>query len=114
MVTNITSLTGNGLKDWLIQRVSALYLTAYFIYMCVFFWVHPHFDYAQWDQLFRGTCFQITTEVALFAFIFHSWIGIWTVIGDYIKRAFLRLSVQMSVTIWLFALLTWGSIIIWR
>ena len=32
MVTNITSLTGNGLKDWLIQRVTAVYLAECFFH----------------------------------------------------------------------------------
>lgn len=29
MVANVTSLTGNGLKDWLVQRVTAVYFAAY-------------------------------------------------------------------------------------
>lgn len=29
MVNNVTSLTGNGLKDWLIQRVTAVYFAVY-------------------------------------------------------------------------------------
>ena len=37
MVTNVTSLTGNGLKDWLIQRVTAVYFAIYVLYLLAYF-----------------------------------------------------------------------------
>lgn len=37
MVTNVTSLTGNGLKDWLIQRVTAVYFAVYTIFIIGFY-----------------------------------------------------------------------------
>lgn len=36
MVNNVTSLTGNGLKDWLIQRVTAVYFAAYLIFIWIY------------------------------------------------------------------------------
>lgn len=38
MVNNVTSLTGNGLKDWLIQRVTAVYFAAYLIFYLDLYW----------------------------------------------------------------------------
>lgn len=97
MVTNITSLTGNGLKDWLIQRVTAVYFAFYTVYLVLFFMAHPHLTYDVWHKLFICIGFQIATAVALIAFVLHAWIGIWTVTTDYIKCTSIRILVQLMV-----------------
>jgi succinate dehydrogenase / fumarate reductase membrane anchor subunit len=113
MVNNITSLTGNGLKDWLIQRVTAIYFAAYLFFLLGFFLRHPHLDFEQWHQLFANSLFQIATAVSLLALTLHSWIGIWTVTTDYLKCTAVRLSIQMLVALGLLTQLIWGLIIVW-
>lgn len=113
MVANITSLTGNGLKDWLIQRVSALYLAAYSLFLLGFLLLHPHLDYTQWHTLFMHLGFKIATVLCFFLISLHAWIGIWTVTTDYIKCTVVRLSVQLAVALGLFAQVIWGIMIAW-
>ena len=113
MVTNVTSLTGNGLKDWLIQRVTAVYFGAYVLFLAAFVLMHPHLAYFQWQALFACMWFKIATITAFFAFSFHAWIGIWTVTTDYLKCTILRLSVQMAVAAVLIAQVIWGVMIVW-
>ncbi|HRD68906.1 MAG: succinate dehydrogenase, hydrophobic membrane anchor protein [Legionella sp.] len=112
MVTNVTSLTGNGLKDWLIQRVTAVYFAVYVFFIFGFLLSHPNLDYAQWHQLFANKVFQLATAISLLALSLHSWIGIWTVTTDYIKCTAIRLSVQMLVVLWLLSQFIWGLMII--
>ncbi len=113
MVTNITSLTGNGLKDWLIQRFSALYFAAYSLFLLGYIIVHPHMDYSQWYALFHCGVFQIASVVALLMLTLHTWIGIWTVTTDYIKSTAIRLTIQILVFFFLLAQLVWGLMIVW-
>ncbi|MGC1182918.1 succinate dehydrogenase, hydrophobic membrane anchor protein [Legionella sp.] len=113
MVTNVTSLTGNGLKDWLIQRITALYFAMYTVFILGFLLLHPALRYEQWHALFACSLVQIATAIALLAFTLHAWIGIWTVTTDYMKCTVLRLSVQMLVVLWLFSQLIWGLMILW-
>lgn len=113
MVTNVTSLTGNGLKDWLIQRVTAVYFAAYVIFLFVFFLSHPDLNFEQWHALFANILVQIATAIALFALSLHAWIGIWTVTTDYMKCTAIRLSVQLLVVLWLFSQFIWGLMIVW-
>ena len=113
MVTNVTSLTGNGLKDWLIQRVTAVYFAVYVFFMLGFLVSHPALSYEQWHALFAHSIVQIATIIALLALSMHTWIGIWTVTTDYMKCTVLRLSVQMVVILWLLSQLIWGFIILW-
>ena len=113
MVTNVTSLTGNGLKDWLIQRVTAVYFAAYSFFIIGFLLLHPELSFTQWHELFSNILFQIASMIALFALSLHAWIGIWTVTTDYMKCTVLRLSVQMLVGLWLLSQFIWGLMILW-
>jgi len=113
MVSNVTSLTGNGLKDWLIQRVTAVYFAIYSFFLMGFFIVHPHMLYSQWHMLFHTPWFQIASVLALLAFLLHAWIGIWTVTTDYIKCMVLRLSLQLLVALLLLGQFVWGLMIVW-
>ena len=113
MVTNITSLTGNGLKDWLIQRVTAVYFAAYSLFLLGYLIAHPDLQFASWHALFHGLVFQIASVLALLMLTLHAWIGIWTVTTDYIKCTVIRLSVQVVVFLILLSQFVWGLMIVW-
>jgi succinate dehydrogenase / fumarate reductase membrane anchor subunit len=113
MVTNVTSLTGNGLKDWLIQRITAVFFAVYTFFLLGYLLLHPALNYEQWHTLVANPIVQIATAIALLALTLHAWIGIWTVTTDYMKCTVLRLSVQMIVLLWLLSQLIWGFMILW-
>jgi len=113
MVTNVTSLTGNGLKDWLIQRVTAVYFIGYSLFLLGYLVMHPHMQYSQWRVLFDCVYFQIASAIVVFAFLLHTWIGLWTVTTDYLKCTALRLSVQLLVLLALLGQFVWGLMIVW-
>jgi succinate dehydrogenase / fumarate reductase membrane anchor subunit len=113
MVNNVTSLTGNGLKDWLIQRATAVYFAIYIIFLFGFLLSHPNLNFEQWHALFANHMFQIATAIGLLAFSLHTWIGIWTVTTDYIKCTAIRLSLQLMVVLGLLGQFIWGLMIVW-
>jgi succinate dehydrogenase / fumarate reductase, membrane anchor subunit len=113
MVTNVTSLTGNGLKDWLIQRVTAVYFGFYVLFLMGFIVNHPQLAYYQWQSLFACSWFKIATIMAFFAFVLHAWVGLWTVTTDYLKCTIARLLIQIAVASVLGAQLIWGVMIVW-
>lgn len=113
MVASVTSLTRNGLRDWLIQRVSAVIVAAYSIFLLVFFFTHCPLSFEQWQSLFSNTWMKIASVMTLLALLAHAWIGVWTIATDYIKVIWLRLVFHMMVIILLFAALIWGIIILW-
>lgn len=114
MVTNVTSLTGNGLKDWLIQRITAIYFAGYGIFLIAFFLIHPDLNYEIWHALLACLYFKIATVMALAAFSLHAWIGLWTVTTDYLSCLALRLTVQVLIIGSLISQFTWGLLILWR
>lgn len=113
MVTDVTSLTGNGLKDWLIQRVSAIYLALYMLFLLGYLLMHTSLKYDNWHALFQLQAMQIASVIALFLLLLHAWIGIWTVTTDYIKRTVVRVPVQVLVALFLGSQFLWGFMIVW-
>jgi len=51
-VTSIASFGRNGLYDWVIQRISALVIAAYFVFLVYFIASNPDLTYEQWRGLF--------------------------------------------------------------
>ena len=113
MVTSVTSLTGNGLRDWLIQRVSAVYLFGYILALLSYFGMHRHLDYVQWTAFFHCNVVKIATVLALWLLVLHAWLGIWTVTTDYLRQMGLRVTVQVLVALFLISQFIWGLMIIW-
>lgn len=113
MVSNVTSLTGNGLKDWLVQRVTAVYFAGYSLFLLFFLLFHPHISYDSWSELFQCLWFKVASVIALLALSLHTWVGIWTVTTDYLKNTGVRILVQMGVLTWLLGQFIWGLMIMW-
>lgn len=100
-MVSITSLTGNGLKDWLIQRLTAVYMLIYGLCFIVCIMRHSPMEYGIWHDMFSCVWMKTATVIAVIAFSLHAWIGIWTVTTDYIKSCTLRLTTQIVVMAWL-------------
>lgn len=113
MVKSILAFGQNGVSDWLWQRVSAVILGTYFSFIFLYIVLHPGVDFAMWQTLFHYTTMRIFTLLALLSLLIHSWVGIWTVITDYIKCFVLRLFLQTAVVLALIIYLFWGIQILW-
>ncbi len=113
MVENVTSLTGNGLKDWLIQRITAIILAAYALFLFAYILICSPLSFAQWQGLFSHGLMRVFTVLALLSLVYHSWVGLWTIFTDYIKCSYLRLLLQTLVVMVLLGYLIWGIDIVW-
>lgn len=113
MVTNVTSLTGNGLKDWWIQRVTAVYFLLYSLFLFGFFVTHRAITFPEWQALFHCSLMKVATILALLAFCLHAWIGIWTVTTDYLKCTVIRFSLQCMVMLLILGEFIDGLMMMW-
>ncbi len=120
MVTSVTSFGRSGLYDWLIQRVTAVVLAAYVIFLTVYIVLNPELTYEQWTNLFAQLWMRVFSLVALFSFISHAWIGLWSVLTDYLterlmggKATVLRIFAQMILGGVSVTYLIWGIEILW-
>jgi succinate dehydrogenase / fumarate reductase membrane anchor subunit len=113
MANYVTSLTGNGLKDWLLQRISAVYLLVYTVFLVAFCAMHAPLTLVVWQALFACHVMKVATLIAFLMIMLHAWIGLWTVMTDYIKCAMLRLVLLSVLAFWLLAQFIWGIFILW-
>ncbi len=102
MVRNVTSFTGNGVADWLLQHISAVVLMLYTVFMVVYFLAASEWTYDAWVGLFSQGWMKIFTLLTMVAFVAHAWIGVWTATTDYLKNTSVRLLVQLAVAFTLF------------
>lgn len=118
MVTAVTNMGRSGLSDWLMQRVSAVILLAYFLFLggVLLYGV----DYLSWKALFSQTWVKIFSLMALLSLGAHAWVGLWSVITDYFTERMmgqagniLRLVLQMACGLTMFIYVVWGIQILW-
>lgn len=113
MVASVTSFGRNGLYDWMMQRVSAVILALYTVFILGFMFLNPDLNYAQWSAFFEQTYVRIFTLLALLSFGAHAWVGLWTISTDYIKATVYRFLFQMLSGLIMFAYVVWGVQILW-
>ncbi|MDP0563112.1 MAG: succinate dehydrogenase, hydrophobic membrane anchor protein [Candidatus Endonucleobacter sp. (ex Gigantidas childressi)] len=120
MVTSITNLSRSGLYDWVLQRLTAVVLGAYFVFLFGYILCNSDMDYMQWRGLFDCLPMKIFTLLSLLSLVAHAWVGMWTITTDYLnERAFgsksvlIRFPVQLICFIALFCYVVWGVHILW-
>jgi succinate dehydrogenase / fumarate reductase membrane anchor subunit len=103
-VTSIASLGRNGLYDWVVQRISALVIAAYFLFIVFFLVANPDLSYEQWHGLFSCLWMKVFSTISLLMLLAHVWIGVWSVLTDYMtprlmgsKANIFRLIVELAV-----------------
>lgn len=104
----VVKTSHNGLRDWLVQRISALVIGAYLIFILGYLLANQPIYFAQWHDLFSGVLMKTATLLVIIAIVWHAWIGLWTVLTDYVKNSLLRLIVQSLIIILLLGYVLWG------
>ena len=113
MVKSITNLSRSGLADWMIQRVSAVFLALYTLFLLGIFIANPNLGYEQWQHLFSIYWVKVFTLITLLSLVGHIWVGMWTVVTDYIHNAWVRFLVLFAIAVTSFVYLITGITAVW-
>jgi succinate dehydrogenase / fumarate reductase membrane anchor subunit len=121
VVTNVTSFGRSGLSDFVIQRVSAVVIALYALYLIAFFLFHPTVSHDDLVAFFGGLPMKIFSTLTVLATAAHAWIGMWTIGTDYIREHYFganaivfRIVYQFGCLFVLFVYVLWGLQIFWR
>ena len=102
-----------GLADWLAQRITAVVMIAYTLYVLgVVLW-HGTLDHAAWQSLFRGTFFRIAAFLFMVSLAYHAWVGMRNIAMDYVKPIAIRLALQTAIVAALVGYLGWTIAVLW-
>ena len=101
-----------GLRDWLIQRVTAVFLLCYIA--LVLYMIVGVSNYSGWHTVFQLTWMKWSTLLATAAICWHAWIGLWTIFTDYVKNTKVRKVLEAVVLLlnafyflWVIKILWW-------
>lgn len=98
-----------GLRAWVLQRLSALYLGVFFLFCVVYVLFHPGMSYAQWHAWLSQPYMLMALGLFYVTLILHAWIGLRDVALDYLHPLWLRLSVLFLIGLFLAACALWAG-----
>lgn len=102
-----------GFYEWIAQRVSAVLIGGYAVFLLFFLLTHQPLQYPVWHELFSHVLMRMATVVVVVAVLWHAWIGLWTVFTDYVKHKPTRLLLEIIMIILLLSYLVWGLDALW-
>ena len=102
-----------GLGAWLMQRLTAVVMAAYTLFLLVLLLRNPPATWGQWQGLFADPFVRVATMLFFVALLYHAWVGVRDIIMDYVKPTGLRLGLQALAGTALAFYLVWSASILW-
>ncbi len=99
--------TFTGLRAWLVQRISAVYMLAFLLFLLLHFLLDPPHSYLAWHGWIMSHGVSIATFVFFSALLLHAWVGVRDVIMDYVHPLALRVCTLSLLGFGLIAVGTW-------
>lgn len=103
-----------GLRDWLVQRLTAVLMGLFTIALIVQLLYGPPLGYERWAAIFSAQWMKVLTFVAIVSLLVHAWIGMRDVWMDYVKPVGVKLALQTFTLVWLVGCAGWAVQVLWR
>mgnify|MGYP003956036267 CR=1 FL=1 len=107
----VTMRNSVGLRDWLIQRVTAVILVCYLALVLIL--VGKSGDIHVWQRTFQLSWIKWVTLLAMLSLCWHAWIGLWTIFTDYVKHDGVRRVLEVLVLLLNLFYVLWVIKILW-
>lgn len=98
-----------GLGEWLVQRLSALYLGGFTLWLALRLGFAPLTEYAAWKAWFAHGGVRLAFALAFLSVLAHAWVGMRSVFLDYLKPLWLRALAQLLLVFGLLVLGFWAA-----
>ena len=103
----------SGLKAWLVQRLSAVFMLAFIVFVLVHFVLHPPHSYEAWRDWITQPSVSITAILFIAALLTHAWVGLRDVTLDYVNPLAARIAVLSLIALALLAAGAWAIWLLW-
>ncbi len=101
------SWRAQGLRTWLLQRLTAIYMALYLLLALLVLYSHPVTGFTAWHDLFHQPVINIATIFMFASIFYHAWVGVRDILVDYVQPQPLRFMILTLVSILLLALMLW-------
>jgi len=98
-----------GLMEWLVQRVTSIYLGGFVVYLIVHLLLNPVKTYAAWSDYFARGGVRLAWGLFFMSLLLHAWVGVRSIYLDYVKPTGLRFAVTIATALGLIALGLWAA-----
>jgi succinate dehydrogenase / fumarate reductase membrane anchor subunit len=98
-----------GFRAWLVQRISAVYMLLFILYLLAHFIVDPPRSHLAWRGWILSPAMSVVSFVFFAALLTHAWIGLRDVIMDYVKHPGMRVFVLALLVAGLLAMGGWTA-----
>ena len=101
------SRAAQGLRAWLMQRITAIYLAIYLVSVLAYLALQSGLDYQAWHSWLASPAMGVLTALFMLALVLHVWVGVRDVLIDYIHAVGLRLLFMVVCGLVLLGSLLW-------
>ena len=105
------SWRAQGMRTWLLQRMTAVYIALYIIVAAVFLLPAMPMTYSEWRGVFSSPFANIATLLFIYALLAHAWVGVRDILIDYIHNLSLRFILMSILGLLQFSLAIWVSMV---
>lgn len=100
-----------GLRSWLLQRLTAVYLLLYLVFFLIHLLIGHGGGYEAWRGWLARPVTAVATVLFFTALLFHAWIGLRDVVMDYVHPFAWRLSLLALIGTGLLSMGLWVLLI---
>jgi succinate dehydrogenase / fumarate reductase membrane anchor subunit len=106
------SLQAQGMRTWLLQRLTAIYIAIYALSLIVWCVIESPVSYNNWYTFFTHPVIHIATVIFYLSILIHAWVGVRDVLVDYAKPSSVRFVLLTGLALALTAMATWLLLIV--
>ncbi len=113
MVNRVVVGAHYGLRDWLLQRITAIVMVVYVVVFLSCLLGHLPLRYDTWHAAFSDPVVRVSTLLFFLSLLLHAWVGVRDIFMDYVKPFGLRLTLQVLVILSLVVYALWTINLLW-
>jgi succinate dehydrogenase / fumarate reductase membrane anchor subunit len=110
----IVSGAGYGMRDWLVQRITATLMALFTIALLAQLLLGGPLGYDRWAAIFSAQWMKVLTFVLIVSLAWHAWVGMRDIWMDYVKPVGVRLALHVFTLVWLVGCAGWAIQVLWR
>ena len=106
------SWRAQGMRTWLLQRLTAVYMLLFVISCLIYLSLHQPINFAAWREFFSLPTVSIATTLFFLSLLYHAWVGIRDIMVDYIHDIAIRFTLWVLITLLLIGMSIWVFLIL--
>ena len=106
------SFQAQGMRAWLLQRVTAVYIAIYSLSLVIWLISSTPIDFNSWRSVFTQPIILVMTILFYLSLFIHAWVGVRDVLVDYAKPSSVRFMLLTALALFLTVMTIWLLLIV--